>query len=444
MQNNELQNQYELLCEKITRLREKLAFETDVSVKFKLENQIEEAEEELSKLENRIEFIETDKITLSLKGKSNLIHCVFANQVTFGRAPICDFSVYENSTFNSVSNLHALISFDNKKNEYWIEDLKSINGTFINKKKTEKRTQIHWGDKLSIGPDLSLEFEYDQNDTLSSGIFIRYDNNGTEIERFIVAPKGKLRIGTNSNEAVRFPVFREQHSLGFIERKIDGIYLLDADGSEKKLENNTELTIDVFKVGVLLLNIVEKDTLEPTQNITLTQHHQEKLAEWQELEEIKRPPEESVPSYIWKFNIASAFIIVLTGILGFVSFKPDVNKIAYRWVAECVAALEQGEKKFWRLNSNWPPQDPLSIVLLKTSDHSVEDYLIEQLNITDDDKYYLNYGEFSARFINSQPKNLWLAIEKTQSPSHLHLRVTFWTPQMLGIPAFEWEKSKFL
>lgn len=49
-----LKKQYDLLTEKITRLRLSLAIETETTVKFKIENQIRESEEERAEVERLI------------------------------------------------------------------------------------------------------------------------------------------------------------------------------------------------------------------------------------------------------------------------------------------------------------------------------------------------------------------------------------------------------
>ena len=55
---NELQEQYDLLSEKILRLRKAQAIETDVATRFKLEQQIEQAEVERDKVEEQIEALD--------------------------------------------------------------------------------------------------------------------------------------------------------------------------------------------------------------------------------------------------------------------------------------------------------------------------------------------------------------------------------------------------
>jgi hypothetical protein len=65
------------------------------------------------------------------------------------------------------------------------------------------------------------------------GVFIEYNFDREEITRYLLAPKGKLLVGSNPNEVVRFSVFRDNFSLGSIEKKIDGFYFFDVDDHEK-------------------------------------------------------------------------------------------------------------------------------------------------------------------------------------------------------------------
>jgi pSer/pThr/pTyr-binding forkhead associated (FHA) protein len=432
MDDHELQEQYEYLSEKVSRLRKALAIETDIPNKFKLEQQVEESEIELIALEKKIEFVEVNKIILSLKGKANEIHCVFGNKVTIGRSLTCDFCI--NLDSNLISNLHSAISYISGKNEYWIEDLKSANGTYINGGKIEKPTQLNWGDKIKLGSSFLLMFEHNQNDHLSSGVFIRYDSDGEEINRYIIAPNGKLLIGSNPNEVVRFSAFRDNHSLGSLEKRVDGFYFFDVDSNEKLLDNNTELSIDFFKIGIYIPSIVPKESFEATKVLT---DDSDKL---KDLEEIERPSEDAKPSYLWKLNIFLVFSTLLPGLISFIFFKPDVNQITSDWGAECLKSL-QNDSKFWK-DSTWPPKSKLNVVFLKSSDDGIEQNFIAKLGVVEKDKpTYLSFEEYSRRFNSSQFIQL-LGVGKVHERGFLQVQVTYLSPE-LNEP-FKWGKIEFL
>ncbi|MEG4280277.1 hypothetical protein QUA62_22760 [Microcoleus sp. MON1_C1] len=57
-QLDSLENQYDVLSEKIAALREDSAIESDTAQKFKLERQIEKAESERTQLDGQIEDLE--------------------------------------------------------------------------------------------------------------------------------------------------------------------------------------------------------------------------------------------------------------------------------------------------------------------------------------------------------------------------------------------------
>ena len=57
-ERDELQGTYNIYSKKILSLRNAYAIETDISVKLKLDSQIIETEEDLNKLEVRIDLIE--------------------------------------------------------------------------------------------------------------------------------------------------------------------------------------------------------------------------------------------------------------------------------------------------------------------------------------------------------------------------------------------------
>jgi ABC transport system ATP-binding/permease protein len=67
------------------------------------------------------------------------------SSITIGRSANNDLVLND----NIVSRQHAKVYFTNGK--YWVEDLKSTNGTFVNGKKTHQATQLQEQDELIIG-----------------------------------------------------------------------------------------------------------------------------------------------------------------------------------------------------------------------------------------------------------------------------------------------------
>jgi pSer/pThr/pTyr-binding forkhead associated (FHA) protein len=66
-------------------------------------------------------------------------------QVYLGRDPICECHLED----ETVSSKHARLSF--RQNQWWIEDLDSHNGTFLNEQKLEIPTALAEGDQIRCG-----------------------------------------------------------------------------------------------------------------------------------------------------------------------------------------------------------------------------------------------------------------------------------------------------
>jgi len=72
-------------------------------------------------------------------------HNFTGSEVLIGRSPTCNFSV-QNET---VSNQHARLNYN--QSQWWIEDLNSTNGTFLNNERLEVPTVIMSGDEIRCG-----------------------------------------------------------------------------------------------------------------------------------------------------------------------------------------------------------------------------------------------------------------------------------------------------
>ncbi len=74
------------------------------------------------------------------------------HRITIGRHPQCEVQIDE----GAVSRKHAAISF--RENAYFLEDLSSRNGTFLNEEKISSRTRLFDGAKIKIC-DVSFVFQ---------------------------------------------------------------------------------------------------------------------------------------------------------------------------------------------------------------------------------------------------------------------------------------------
>lgn len=88
--------------------------------------------------------IPTLKLTWETGGKSTVKEYAIP-RVTLGRDPSSDFPLKD----STVSAHHAFLSYHHK--QWWLEDLKSTNGTFLNDEKLDTPTVIVSGDEIRCG-----------------------------------------------------------------------------------------------------------------------------------------------------------------------------------------------------------------------------------------------------------------------------------------------------
>ncbi len=87
------------------------------------------------------------------KGLSPEVHCITSASVTVGRAAASDFQI----SAEGVSRSHSQIV--RRGSEYFISDLGSTNGTFVNGKRVETETKLSHGDMIELGKAIALRFE---------------------------------------------------------------------------------------------------------------------------------------------------------------------------------------------------------------------------------------------------------------------------------------------
>jgi pSer/pThr/pTyr-binding forkhead associated (FHA) protein len=72
-------------------------------------------------------------------------HTFTGGEVLIGRSSTCNFPI-QNDT---VSSQHTRLNFS--QNQWWVEDLNSTNGTFLNNERLEVPTVIMSGDEIRCG-----------------------------------------------------------------------------------------------------------------------------------------------------------------------------------------------------------------------------------------------------------------------------------------------------
>jgi adenylate cyclase len=73
-----------------------------------------------------------------------------SSSITFGRKPKADHHVdVDLHPDRYVSHVHARLAYED--GEYWIEDLNSENGTWVNDRRIEEKTKLPYGSKIRLG-----------------------------------------------------------------------------------------------------------------------------------------------------------------------------------------------------------------------------------------------------------------------------------------------------
>jgi hypothetical protein len=199
----------------------------------------------LKPLQNRI-------IILRQNSYLSEIYCIFDTKANIGRSQYCDIPLCQAP--RKVSNYHAIICYDFKSQQYYIQDNNSMNGTYVDGNRIQEDSYLKLGSKIQLSQSLSFLFEYNTKDPLGIGTLIYYDPNGKEIARYVLVPKGKLLLGCMPNgKELQLPIQPEiqpEYFLGFL-KKFEDIYFYKKNTfSALKIENHMKLNFNSFTVNV--------------------------------------------------------------------------------------------------------------------------------------------------------------------------------------------------
>ena len=87
--------------------------------------------------------------------EENLVLELDLPEIIIGRDPNCEFSISD----DTISAKHAKLGYRQK--QWWIEDLQSTNGTFLNEEAIKTPTVVISGDELRCGQvELSIHIQH--------------------------------------------------------------------------------------------------------------------------------------------------------------------------------------------------------------------------------------------------------------------------------------------
>lgn len=193
------------------------------------------------------------RLILRARASATELHCVFGAEADMGRSPACDFSFTHAPS--SVGNFHAKLLFRTRQNTYLIQDMASLNGTYVNNRRVDIQEILTLGATVDLGRALRFTFRGHDAGNQHAGSLIFHDSRGRALAYYVIAPGGELRIGNGAMDFASFPGFEPDVSIGTISAKSDGLYYLPsttARGLEQpeRLHDGDELALGPLAVKV--------------------------------------------------------------------------------------------------------------------------------------------------------------------------------------------------
>ena len=112
---------------------------------------------DLKRQSERLAFLKMPVLTLTRQDGKGTYH-FSRSEVHIGRDPACDCSLED----QTVSTQHAQLSYHH--NQWWLEDLGSTNGTFLNQAPVSAPMVVTIGDRIRCG-QVNLEITIDGLET---------------------------------------------------------------------------------------------------------------------------------------------------------------------------------------------------------------------------------------------------------------------------------------
>jgi hypothetical protein len=156
----------------------------------------------------------------------NEILCIFDKSAVIGRARTCDIAVTRAPEV--VGKQHARFFFE--KGEFLIDDLESINGTFVDGKRV-RMNPLRMGSRVDLGGGLPFTFWKYETTAGPTGALL-YTHGDREIARYILAPNRRVGIGTTIHDAVQVPMVADGKTIGVLESSEGLLYYTASQGGE--------------------------------------------------------------------------------------------------------------------------------------------------------------------------------------------------------------------
>lgn len=167
-------------------------------------------------------------------------------------------------------------------------------------------------------------------------------------------------------------------------------------------------------------------------------------------QEVPKPTPDELPPRTRTLEIFLVLTILVLGVfLNLGLYRPKKEEIIIRWIDACIAALNGAEvPSYWTRVSDWPPGATVTVVSNVKPEDRFYDYvslLIERSNVTLEDYVRLPAWRLDRDFQTlrlANPDTHWLRITGMNIPGLVSLEVSYWAPDLKGIPVFRFEKFK--
>ena len=183
------------------------------------------------------------RVLLECRSLPNEIVCVFDRSAVIGRNSTCDIALTLAPA--SVGKQHARFFFDETKGEFVVDDLESRNGTFVDGERI-RACSLRLGSRVGLGRALQFTFWRYQTPHGPAGALL-YTQGDAEIARYVLAPQGRVSIGTNVHDAVRVPMLPDGKTIGRLD-STDGLLYYTPAGGGQRMRLPDRATIDAQTV----------------------------------------------------------------------------------------------------------------------------------------------------------------------------------------------------